>query len=57
MAEYRPVIMSVPAGPEVPMHTPILPGAGAGVALGHVRGALDVAGQHMADAPSSRIAA
>ena len=24
-AEYRPVIMSVPAGPEVPMHTPILP--------------------------------
>jgi hypothetical protein len=26
-AEYRPVIMSVPAGPEVPMHTPMLPGA------------------------------
>jgi hypothetical protein len=26
-AEYRPVIMSVPAGPEVPMHTPILPAA------------------------------
>lgn len=26
MAEYRPVIMSVPAGPEVPMHTPMLPG-------------------------------
>ncbi len=25
-AEYRPVIMSVPAGPEVPMHTPMLPG-------------------------------
>ena len=24
-AAYRPVIMSVPAGPEVPMHTPILP--------------------------------
>ncbi|MNT41903.1 hypothetical protein D3C72_1782870 [compost metagenome] len=24
-AEYRPVIMSVPAGPEVPMHTPMLP--------------------------------
>ena len=23
---YRPVIMSVPAGPEVPMHTPMLPG-------------------------------
>ena len=25
MAEYRPVIMSVPAGPDVPMHTPMLP--------------------------------
>ena len=25
LAEYSPVIMSVPAGPEVPMHTPILP--------------------------------
>jgi hypothetical protein len=25
--EYRPVIMSVPAGPDVPMHTPILPAA------------------------------
>jgi hypothetical protein len=25
LAEYRPVIMSVPAGPEVPMHTPMLP--------------------------------
>lgn len=25
-AEYRPVIMSVPAGPDVPMHTPMLPG-------------------------------
>ena len=24
-AEYRPVIMSVPAGPLVPMHTPMLP--------------------------------
>jgi hypothetical protein len=24
-AEYRPVIMSVPAGPEVPMQTPMLP--------------------------------
>lgn len=24
-AEYSPVIMSVPAGPEVPMHTPMLP--------------------------------
>ena len=24
-AEYSPVIMSVPAGPEVPPHTPILP--------------------------------
>ncbi len=26
IAEYSPVIMSVPAGPEVPMHTPMLPG-------------------------------
>jgi hypothetical protein len=26
-AAYRPVTMSVPAGPEVPMHTPMLPGA------------------------------
>ena len=25
MAEYRPVIMSVPAGPLVPMQTPMLP--------------------------------
>ena len=25
IAEYSPVIMSVPAGPEVPMQTPILP--------------------------------
>lgn len=25
MAEYRPVIMSVPAGPDVPMQTPMLP--------------------------------
>ena len=25
LAEYSPVIMSVPAGPEVPMHTPMLP--------------------------------
>ncbi|CAM5256741.1 hypothetical protein SNARM312S_04928 [Streptomyces narbonensis] len=25
IAEYRPVIMSVPAGPEVPMQTPMLP--------------------------------
>ena len=24
-AEYKPVIMSVPAGPDVPMHTPMLP--------------------------------
>ena len=24
-AEYNPVIMSVPAGPEVPTHTPMLP--------------------------------
>ncbi|MCY1442843.1 hypothetical protein D3C76_1496250 [compost metagenome] len=24
-ALYRPVTMSVPAGPEVPMHTPMLP--------------------------------
>jgi hypothetical protein len=24
-AEYRPVIMSVPAGPEVPTQTPMLP--------------------------------
>jgi cytochrome c553 len=48
LAEYRPVIMSVPAGPLVPMHTPMLP-AGAGVALGHVRGALDVARQDVGD--------
>ena len=26
-AEYSPVIISVPAGPEVPMHTPMLPAA------------------------------
>ncbi|HXF47303.1 MAG TPA: LysR substrate-binding domain-containing protein [Burkholderiaceae bacterium] len=26
-AEYRPVIMSHPAGPEVPMQTPMLPAA------------------------------
>ena len=26
-AEYRPVTMSVPAGPDVPMHTPMLPAA------------------------------
>ncbi|MNN37954.1 hypothetical protein D3C81_1519250 [compost metagenome] len=26
-AEYRPVIMSVPAGPEVPTHRPMLPGS------------------------------
>ena len=25
LAEYRPVIMSVPAGPLVPTHTPMLP--------------------------------
>ena len=25
VAEYRPVIMSVPAGPLVPMQTPMLP--------------------------------
>ena len=49
MAEYRPVTMSVPAGPEVPMHTPMLPATGAGVALGHVRGAFDVARQHVGD--------
>jgi hypothetical protein len=24
-AEYKPVIMSVPAGPDVPMQTPMLP--------------------------------
>jgi len=24
-AEYNPVIMSVPAGPDVPTHTPMLP--------------------------------
>ena len=24
-AEYSPVIMSVPAGPDVPIHTPMLP--------------------------------
>lgn len=27
IAEYRPVIMSVPAGPDVPMQTPMLPDA------------------------------
>jgi hypothetical protein len=26
IAEYSPVIMSVPAGPDVPTHTPMLPG-------------------------------
>ena len=26
-AEYNPVIMSVPAGPEVPMQTPMFPAA------------------------------
>jgi hypothetical protein len=26
-AEYNPVIMSVPAGPEVPIHTPMFPAA------------------------------
>ena len=26
-AEYNPVIMSVPAGPDVPMQTPMLPAA------------------------------
>ncbi len=26
-AEYRPVIMSVPAGPDVPMQTPMFPAA------------------------------
>ena len=25
-AEYMPVTMSVPPGPEVPMHTPMFPG-------------------------------
>lgn len=25
LAEYRPVTMSVPPGPEVPIHTPMLP--------------------------------
>ena len=25
LAEYKPVIMSVPAGPDVPMQTPMLP--------------------------------
>jgi hypothetical protein len=49
LAEYRPVIMSVPAGPLVPMHTPMLP-AGPGVALGHVAGGLDVARQDVGDA-------
>ena len=32
------------------MQTPMLPGRGAGVALGHVRGALDVAGEDVVDA-------
>ena len=50
MAEYRPVIMSVPAGPLVPMQTPILPARGAGVTLGHVAGGFNVAGQDVADA-------
>ena len=53
LAEYSPVIMSVPAGPEVPMHTPMLP-ALARVALGHVRGRLDVARQHVAMEAASR---
>ena len=42
--------MSVPAGPEVPMQTPMLPALARRVAVGHVRGALDMAGQDMADA-------
>ena len=42
--------MSVPAGPEVPTQTPILPALGARVALGHVRRAFDMARQDMADA-------
>ena len=41
-AEYNPVIMSVPAGPEVPIHTPMFPGCGAGKALGHMAGGFDM---------------
>ena len=49
LAEYSPVIMSVPAGRGADAHADIA-GLGAGIALGHVRGALDVARQHVGDA-------
>ena len=48
-ALYKPVTMSVPAGPEVPMHTDVAR-VGAGVALGHVRGTFDVASEDVIDA-------
>ena len=57
LAEYSPVIMSVPAGPEVPMHADIA-GLGAGIALGHVRERpRRGARQHVGDARRSRRAA
>ena len=49
--------MSVPAGPGRADADADVAGLGAGVALGHVRGALDVAGQDVADAAVARIAA
>ena len=55
LAEYRPVIMSVPAGP-LPMQTPMLP-ATARYSPGHVAGAFHVTRQDMADAAMFFIAA
>ncbi len=48
-AEYRPVIMSVPAGSRRTDADADVAGSRPGVALGHVRGALDVPGQHVLD--------
>ena len=42
--------MSVPAGPDVPMQMPMFPSAARVIALGHVAGAFDVAGQDVVDA-------
>ena len=41
--------MSVPAGPEVPMHEPDIARLGARVAFGHMRGSLDMPRQDVAD--------
>jgi hypothetical protein len=48
-AEYRPVIMSVPAGPGGADADPDVARPDRGVALGHVRGGLDVPGEHVGD--------